>query len=247
LSPYVSRPPRALAAGTSLVAVGTIFALLLLSLNIPRAIEQASRLVSLDLDEPPPPPPAERPARQRHARKPAPKHAASPENTRNKATAVVVPPVARIVPPPPVVSAPKAGPGAAADNGAANRPGPGQGAGGIGNGTGGGGHGGDGHGDGDGDSVEGPRRIAGSLHYSDLPEGVLAPGQEATVSVIDTVEADGHVSHCKVEHSSGYPGLDRLACQLNVERYRYRPARDENGRPVWSREEHSETWTARER
>ena len=247
LSPYVSRPPRTFAAGTSLVAVGSIFALLLLGLNVPRAIEQASRLVSLDLDEPTPPRPAERPARQRHARKPAPNHAASPENTRNKATAVVTPPVRHIVPPPPFVTAPTAGLGAAANNGATSRPGPGQGAGGIGNGLGGGGLGGDGHGDGDGDSVQGPRRIAGSLHYRDLPEGVLAPGQEATVSVIDTVEADGHVSHCRVERSSGYPVLDNLACRLNMERYRYRPARDENGRPVWSREEHSETWTARER
>jgi len=228
--------------------VGTIFALLILGLNVPRAVEQASRLVSLDLNEPPPPPPpVEKPPKQPHARKPAPKHEASPENTRNEATAVVVPPVRPIVPPPPVVTAPKPGPGAAANNGAANRPGPGQGAGGIGNGTGGGGLGGDGHGDGDGDSVEGPRRTAGSLHYSDLPEGVLAPGEEATVAVIDTIEADGHVSHCKVERSSGYPVLDRLACQLNMERYRYRPARDEDGRPVWSREAHTETWTARER
>ena len=225
-----------------------MIALLWLSLNVRPLVQRSISLISLNLSKPPPQArPTERPARQPHARKPAPTHEASAENARNKATAVVVPPVPPIKPPPPVVTAPKAGIGAAADNGAANRPGPGQGAGGFGNGTGGGDLGGDGHGDGDGDSVEGPRRIAGSLHYSDLPEGVLAPGEEATVAVIDTIEADGHVSHCKVERSSGYPALDRLACQLNVERYRYRPARDEDGRPVWSREAHTETWTARER
>ena len=229
------------------LALGLV-ALFVLSLNVRPLVQRSMSLISLDLSQPPPQPrPTERPAPKPHARKPAPKHEASPENTRNKATAVVVPPVRPIVPPPPVVTAPKAGPGAAANNGAANRPGPGQGAGGVGNGLGGGGLGGDGHGDGDGDSVEGPRRISGSLHYSDLPEGVLAPGEEATVSVIDTIEADGHVSHCQVERSSGYPVLDKLACRLNMERYRYRPARDEDGRPVWSREGHTETWTARER
>jgi protein TonB len=245
---YVPRPQRALAGGASVALALGLVALFVLSLNVRPLVQRSISLISLDLSQPPPQPrPTERPAPKPRARKPAPKHEASPENTRNKATEVVVPPVRPIVPPPPVVTTPKAGPGAAANNGAANRPGPGQGAGGIGNGLGGGGLGGDGHGDGDGDSVEGPRRISGSLHYSDLPDGVLAPGEEATVAVIDTIEADGHVSHCKVERSSGYPVLDRLACRLNVERYRYRPARDEDGRPVWSREGHTETWTARER
>ncbi|HEY7805971.1 MAG TPA: energy transducer TonB [Croceibacterium sp.] len=227
--------------------VAAMCALLVLGLNIQRTAQTALHLVSVDLTARPQPVPTHRPeAPKPHASKPAAKHDASPRNVRNQATAVVAPPVKPIIPPPPVVTAPKAGIGAAANNGASNLRGPGQGAGGTGNGYGGGGLGGDGHGSGDGDSVEGPERTQGSLHYSDLPDGILAPGQEATVEVVDTIEADGHVSHCRVERSSGYPVLDNLACRLNEQRYHYRPARDRYGRPTWSREGHSETWIARD-
>jgi protein TonB len=245
---YAPQPPRALAAGSSVALVGAIFAALLFGLSVRPIVEGSAPLISLDFTTPPPPPPEQPKPREPHARKPAAKHEASPQNVRNQATPVVAPPVVQpLIPPPPVVTAPKAGIGAAANNGAANRPGPGQGAGGIGNGLGGGGRGGEGDGDGDGDSVVGPERIGGSLHYSDLPEGVLAPGEEATVEVLETIEADGRVSHCRAERSSGYRVLDNLACQLILQRFRYRPALDEAGRPVRSQEEHAETWTARER
>lgn len=244
---YAWQPPRALSAAASVAIVGAIVALLVLGLNIRQTAQAALRLVSVDLTEPPPEPvPTKRPPPRPHERKPAPKHEASPRNIRNQATPVVVPPVNPLIPPPPVVTAPKAGVGAAANNGASNLPGPGQGAGGFGNGFGGGGNGGNGDGGGDGKSVVGPERVRGSLRYSDLPEGILAPGEEATVEVIDRVEADGHVSRCRVERSSGYPVLDNLACRLNEQRYRYRPALDRYGRPTWSLEGHSETWVARE-
>ncbi|MGZ3199782.1 MAG: energy transducer TonB [Croceibacterium sp.] len=242
---YDPHPPRTLSAAASVVIVALMGALLMFGLTVQQTIQRQVPLISLNFT-PPEPRPTERPKlpEVRHARKPAPKHEASPRNMRNQAIAVVAPPVRPIIVPPPVVTAPQAGIGAAANTGASNRPGPGQGAGGVGNGNGGGGLGGEG--EGDGDSVVGPERIQGSLHYSDLPEGVLAPGQEATVEVIDRVEADGHVSRCRVEHSSGYRVLDNLACRLIEQRYRYRPARDSDGRAVWSLEAHSETWIARD-
>ena len=244
---YDPHPPRTLSAAASVAIVALMGVLLMLGLRVQQAIRQSVPLISLDM-LPPQPQPSERPKppEQRHARKPAPKHEASPRNVRNQATPVVAPPVKPIVVPPPVVTAPQAGVGLAANAGASNRPGPGQGAGGIGNGYGGGGLGGEGNGDGDGEAVVGPRRIAGDLHYSDLPEGVLAPGEEATVEVLYMVNRDGRVSECHAERSSGYRVLDQLACRLIQQRFRFRPAEDRDGRPVRAGVIEHHTWFARE-
>jgi protein TonB len=244
---YAWHPPRTLSAGASLAIVVAIFASLLFGLNIRQTVQQATHLVSVDLTQPPPPPVAhEQAVPKPHERKPAPKHEASPRNIRDQATAVVVPPVQPLIPPPPVVTAPKAGVGAAANNGASDLRGPGQGAGGIGNGLGGGGLGGEGDGSGDGRSVVGPRQTAGKMSYRDLPEGVLGEGQEASVDVLFLVEPAGTVGTCRVERSSGYAVLDTLACRLIQQRFRFKPAKDRYGRPVraWVAETH--TWFARE-
>ena len=244
---YAPHPPRVLSAASSVAIVGAMFVLLVLGLNVQQTAERAVRLVSVELTDPPPPPPnpVERP-KVRHARRPAPKHEASPRNLRNQATQVVVPPVRPLIPPPPIVTAQQAGTGAAANNGASNLPGPGQGAGGIGNGLGGGGTGGNGNGDGDGEAVVGPRRLSGDLHYGDLPEGVLAPGQEATVEVLYWVNPDGRAANCRAQRSSGYPVLDRLACTLIVQRFRFRPAKDKEGNPVRAGVIENHTWVARD-
>uniref|UniRef100_UPI00140CED11 energy transducer TonB n=1 Tax=Altererythrobacter segetis TaxID=1104773 RepID=UPI00140CED11 len=122
----------------------------------------------------------------------------------------------------------------------------GQGAGGVGDGNGGGGLGGEGNGAGDGAAVVGPRRTHGELRYDDLPEGVLAPGQEATVEVLYWVNPDGRASQCRAEHSSGYPMLDRLACSLIEQRFRFRPAKDKHGKPVRAGVIENHTWVARD-
>jgi len=244
---YAPHPPRAAAGGSSVAIVALLCALLVLGLRVEPLAQAPFGLVSVDLTEPPPPPPqVERKAKVPHARKPAPRHEASPRNVRNQATAVVAPPPRLPVPPPPVITAPMAGVGAAADNGASNRPGPGQGAGGIGNGLGGGGLGGEGNGDGDGEAVVGPRQIGGRMSYRDLPEGLLPLGEEAEVEVVFAVNPDGSASQCRVEHSSGYRALDGLACRLIEQRFRFRPAKDRYGRPVRSWVEESHTWVARE-
>jgi protein TonB len=224
--------------------VGTMLALLVLGLNVQNTAQSAVRLVSVDLRPPPPPRATEQPkAAMPHAHK----HEASPRNLRNEATAVVVPPVEPLIPPPPVATAPKAGAGEAANNGASSPPGAGQGAGGVGNGLGGGGAGGSGSGSGDGDAVVGPHQTGGKMSYRDLPQGVLSLGQEASVDVVYAVNPDGHASDCRAEHSSGYPVLDSLACRLIEQRFRFKAAQDRFGRPVraWVEETHS--WIARER
>lgn len=227
--------------------VVAMLALLALGLNVELTAVTTLRLVSVDLAEAPQPQPTGQPkAPKPRARKPAPRHEASPRNVRNEATAVVAPPVRPLVVPP-VVTAPQAGIGSAANNGASSLPGPGQGAGGAGNGLGGGGLGGNGAGDGDGEAVVGPRQTGGKMSYKDLPEGVLGLGQEASVDVVYAVNPDGRASNCRAEHSSGYPLLDNLACRLIEQRFRFKPARDRLGRPVraWVEETHS--WIARER
>jgi protein TonB len=244
---YAPHPPRTLAGGSSVAIVALTIALLVLGLRVEPLAQARFGLVSVDLTEPPPPREFERKAPKPHARKPAPKHEASPRNVRNQATAVVAPPPRLpLTPPPPVTTAPQAGVGAAANNGAANRPGPGQGAGGTGNGLGGGGLGGEGNGDGDGEAVVGPRRIAGKMSYRDLPEGLLPLGEEAAVEVVFAVDPDGSASQCRVEHSSGYGALDGLACRLIEQRFRFKPAKNRNGRPVRSWVEETHTWVARE-
>lgn len=227
--------------------VVAMLALLALGLNVERTAVTTLRLVSVDLAEAPQPQPTGQPkAPKQRARKPAPRHEASPRNVRNEATAVVAPPVRPLVVPP-VVTAPQAGIGSAANNGASSLPGPGQGAGGAGNGLGGGGLGGNGAGDGDSEAVVGPRQTGGKMSYRDLPEGVLGLGEEASVEVVYAVNPDGRASNCRAEHSSGYPLLDNLACRLIEQRFRFKPARDRLGRPVraWVEETHS--WIARER
>jgi protein TonB len=242
---YAWHPPRTLAVVSSLAIVAAIGALLIFGLGVRQAVRQSLPLVSMAIAPEPEPTPSPKPPEVRHAEQPAPKHDASPRNLRNRATQVVAPPARPIVVPPPVVTAPQAGSGFAANTGASVLPGPGQGAGGIGNGTGGGGRGGAGNGAGDGAPVVGPRRTRGELRFGDLPEGVLAPGQEATVEVLYWVEPDGRASDCRAERSSGYPVLDALACRLIVERFRFRPAKDKRGRPVRAGVIENHTWVAR--
>ena len=242
---YALQPPRPLPAAASVAIVALMAALLMLGLRVGQAVQQAPQLLTADFSAPQPRPTERpKPPEQRHARKPAPRDAASPRNLRNQATPIVAPPVRPLIVPPPVVTAPQAGIGLAANAGAANVSGPGQGAGGIGNGQGGGGPGG--AGDGDGDPVVGPRQISGALHYSDLPAGVLAPGQQATVEVLYTVNPDGRASNCRAERGSGFAALDQLACRLIEQRFHFRPAKDDDGRPVRSQVIENHTWIARE-
>jgi protein TonB len=243
---YAWHPPRAISAASSVAIVVLIGALLMLGLRAQRVIRQVPSLVSLTLAPQPQPTKRPKPPEVRHVDKPAPKNEASPRNLRNQATQVVAPSVRPLIVPPPVITAQQAGIGSAANTGASALPGPGRGAGGVGNGNGGGGLGGEGNGAGDGEPVVGPRRTRGELRYGDLPEGVLAPGQEATVEVLYWVNPDGRASQCRAEHSSGYAVLDKLACSLIVERFRFRPAKDKHGRPVRAGVIENHTWVARD-
>ncbi|MBC2665126.1 TonB family protein [Novosphingobium flavum] len=185
----------------------------------------------------PPPPPKQPPPRP--TPESAPTGSPAPRNLRNKATPVFTPPVQPpLVTPPPIVAAPLPNLGNAAQTGASDLAGPGTGAGGIGNGTGGGGSGGNGN----GGAVTGPRQIRGNLSYGDLPQGLVASGQEAAVAVRYTVNPDGTASNCRIDESSGFPALDATACRLIEQRFRFRPARDRAGKAVSSTVAEEHVW-----
>jgi len=200
------------------------------------AIPETLKLFDI-AEEPPPPPPAKpaRPDIEKKTRKARPRNeegAASPANLRNTPTQIVAPPPEiRLPVPPPIPAAPAAGQGSAMAAGAANLPGPGTGSGGIGNGL-GSGRFGDGTGGGGGGGLGARARwLSGRITDSDFPDSVSRGG---TVHLRFTVAPSGRISDCAVTRSSGSRVLDSLTCQLIVRRFRYRPARNAEGRPIAS-------------
>jgi protein TonB len=239
----VTAPERlisALLSAAILLGMGTMLVLGLRP-DLRRAVHPGE-LIAIAFSEPSPTPePSHRPLPPQRARTSAPKDAPAPAALRATATAVVAPPVPIVLAPPPVVAAPVANVGSAASNGAANVPGAGQGAGGFGDGLGGGGLGGQGLGRAPGPETE-PRQIRGRLSQRDLPDGLLAPGAEASVGVRYTVLTDGTVGDCVVTKSSGIAALDPVPCRLIRERFRFRPARDGWGRAVNAQIVETHTW-----
>jgi protein TonB len=227
----------ALASG-AIVALGGVALVIGLSAREPLVRAARETLVALNVSPPEPPPPRPRPTPtpvpQKLAEKAQasrPKNEASSANLRNQASAVFAPVLPPLRRPPPIVAAPRPAQGAAANTGASDRVGPGQGAGGFGNGTGGGGTG-EGDGDGDADAVTRPVQIKGKLHWSDLPRDLRAAHRGGDLELTYRVNIDGRVSNCRIVHSSGIPSLDAQTCRLITERFRFRPSRDAEGRPV---------------
>lgn len=238
MAAYLTSAQRNLSAVAAAALVAALAIGLVLALRGGLAARGTAALMAFAVEPRPqetaPPPKPKRPAQTSAARgQPA------PPGLKAQATPVVAAPVPTLLPPPPVVTAPLAGTGSATSNGAAPVPGPGQGAGGAGNGLGGGGRGGDGAGE---PSVVGPRRIAGKLSIKDLPDGMVPPGREVAVTVLFRVSAEGRVSDCGADRSSGLPALDKLVCDLIEQRFRYRPALGRSGQPVASRVIETHSW-----
>jgi len=212
-----------IASAAGAAAVQALFAWVLiagLAVGVPRSISDPLKLFAVT---PPPPPPRTVPEPPRASHKKSGK--AAPANLRAKPAEIVAPRVDIPPPPPPVVAAPKAGPGTAPSAGAAPVPGPGTGAGGQGDGTGGGG-------DGDGDGGTPLELIKGHIKDSDYPADAYRDHASGTVYLRFIVGVNGRVTSCTVTKSSGNADLDNTTCRLIMERFRYRPTRDRNGKPV---------------
>lgn len=231
-------------AASAAIALQALFAWVLISgLSVTFAEKLSESLNVFDIaPEPDPPPPVT--IEPNPVADTRPEGEAAPPNLRSRATEIEAPvPIVQIpLPPPPVITAPVAAVGNDASSGNADIPGPGTGAGGIGDGTGSGGRG---DGDGAGGRETPPRQIGGRLSDRDFPRAAANAGAGGTVEIIFNVEADGRITDCGIERSSGNRELDQTTCRLVVQRYRYQPARDARGRPVPSTIIESHEWVNR--
>jgi len=238
------RPSRSPAPAAGAAAVLFLIGYLLITgLAVGLRAHVPDILATFAVGPTPPPPP---PVKQVIPRKPKshkPDGAASPANLKAKPTDVVAP----TLPPPipqQIAAAPKPGPGTAASAGASNVPGPGTGAGGQGNGT---GSGDAGSGDGDDGDWTPPRLVHTGIRDKDYPPSVSdAPAPRPLLTRL-SIDAEGRVTHCTVTRSSGDPAYDATTCRLVEQRFRFKPARDPQGRPVASFAEGEHEWTGRVR
>jgi protein TonB len=75
--------------------------------------------------------------------------------------------------------------------------------------------------------------------YRSIAQGRLPSGQ-AMVSL--RVETSGVPSNCRVVRSSGDAGVDSSLCPLIEARLRFRPALDDQGRPIPYQLQYVATW-----
>jgi protein TonB len=162
----------------------------------------------------PKPPPLPQPARHHAGGAPM------PAAKRAKAAPVVAAAIIPVAEPRPAAKVAAAG--QAPTNGAAQS--------GLGSGGGGAGEGaGNGAGNGDGDGTD-LRQIAGAINEKDYPREAVRAHQSGKVFMRFTVGTNGRVSDCSVTKSSGSPSLDATTCRLIIQRFRYEPSRDAQGR-----------------
>jgi periplasmic protein TonB len=215
----------------AIVAVAVVHVLLALvivsGLNVRMVGDAVEQLKIFDIAPPPPPPPPPTPpaSREKAAKKPegAPAKKAEP-------SPIVAPPTPLPVRSP-IPAAKIAGTGNASTSGAAAS-GNGSGAGGSGNGTGAGDY-----------SRFTPARLVRNLTRSDYRElaGDRMPAGRAMVSL--RVEPSGAPSNCRISRSSGDSAVDGALCPLIVSRLRFRPALDDQGRPIPYQLQYVATWS----
>ena len=119
-----------------------------------------------------------------------------------------------------------------ADSAGARDRGAGTGAGGSGEGT---GSGGTGSGPGGGGQAQRAVKVAGDINSArDYPKETRALRLGGAVVVALTIDVSGRVKDCRVLRASRDAEADRITCRLATERFRFRPAVDQAGRPVES-------------
>ena len=238
---YHAREPRARAVAASLAIEAAIILGVIYGLAGPVALLPlgSTSLVSVALD--PPPQPKER----LKASGSTENGRAAPPSLKAEAAPVVAP--LRIIVPPhaaPAAISPSASVGAKA--GASTLAGAGSGAGGIGTGS-GSGNGGTGTGDGNGDGNGGgsdPEWTGGKIRNKDYPKAVREAHISGTTSTVISVSSSGQPAACRVTRSSGSRELDTTTCQLVMERFRFKPARNAGGQAVASQIEYDQEWDA---
>ena len=195
-------------------------------------------LVSVELNPPPP-------EKRLKASASADNGSAAPPSLKAEAAPLPVP--LRVVVPPKLVSAavlPAASVGL--KPGASVQAGPGSGAGGLGNGT-GSGNGGNGPGAGSGDGAGGgtdAEWTGGKIKNGDYPKALREANVSGTTVTEVAVGANGRAMGCRVTSTSGSRELDSTTCQLIMQRFKFKPARNEAGQAIDSRIEYEQEWDA---
>ena len=195
-----------------------------------RAVNEVLSTFTVTITAPPPKPPEPAPTPQPSREQ----GAAAPAGRKAKPAPAAAPPARIPVPRPPMPRASSSG--IAATAGAAAS-GAGTGAGGTGSGTGSGnvGSGSAGSGEGGGGAINQAQKIAGEINSArDYPRA----GRDARIGdfviVAMTVGTDGRASNCHVIRQSRDPQAGAITCRLVEARFRFRPASDNQGRPVTS-------------
>ena len=222
-----NRPDRAKAIGAVIAVHVGLAAIILTGLNVRMVGQIVEHLQTFDIQVPPPPPPVPPPSVSKPHQA---KRAAGAPAKAAEATPVVAP-KPQLPVPSPLPAAPVAGQGSAPSSGAAAS-GTGTGAGGTGNGPGGGGD----------YSKFTPARLVRNLSrgdYRDLTGGRMPEGA-AMVAI--KVEPSGLPSNCRVIRSSGDATVDAGLCPLLVARLRFRPALNDQGRPIAYQLQYVATW-----
>ena len=223
------RPDQAKAIAAVVAVHVALAAVIVTGLNVRMVSRAVERLSTFNVVKPPVPPKQEPPP------KPAPKpqQAKQPEGAPAKKAnpSPIVAPEPRIPVEAPIVAAKVAGTGSAATSGAGIS-GTGTGAGGSGTGPGGGGD----------YSKFTPARLVRNLtrgDYQRLAAGRLPAGR-AMVAL--RVEPNGAATGCRIVRSSGDSVVDGGLCPLVETRLRFRPALDDQGRPIPYQLQYVATW-----
>ncbi|HEX4738404.1 MAG TPA: energy transducer TonB [Allosphingosinicella sp.] len=74
--------------------------------------------------------------------------------------------------------------------------------------------------------------LAALVSDADYPDEAIRAGAQGTVRFALEVAADGHVTGCTVEMSSGSPVLDQATCQIMTARAQFTPAHDSRDQPT---------------
>lgn len=206
--------------GVAVVHLG-LAAIIISGLTVHTVSRNADRLSIFDIREVPPPPPPPPPPSPRAERAKEKEGAAA---KKALPTPVVAPPPKIIIPyKPPVTAARIASTGSAATAGATTA-GTGTGAGGSGSGLGGGGN--------DFSGFTPAQRIS-RIPDREYRRLVAASGRRTgNVGITLKVNTDGAPSNCRIVRSSGDQNVDSLMCDLALQYVRFRPARNNHGRPV---------------
>jgi protein TonB len=213
-------PDKAKAIGAVVLVHAGLAAVILAGLHVNVVQQAVEHLTTFDISAPKPPPPPPPPPQKQAERAKEKEGAAGKKAVPTEVVAPKVKPLQQ----PKIAAAPVPSTGSASNSGASTA-GNGTGAGGSGNGLGGGGMGAD-------YSRFTPAQLIRNINRGDYRQiaGDRMPQGIAMVSL--RVRPDGSADNCRIVRSSGDSYVDQGLCPLIVSRLRFRPARDDHGRPV---------------